>query len=224
MKLYKLTDQNGNTKNNTHWDVGVTHEVSSEVKNPTLCTDEVIHAYKNINLAYLLNPIHADIDSPILWECDGDICVEDYGKVGCYKLTANKKLSTPKWIGSKKEYDVRIMFAILCAEQVLSIYENKYPQDDTPRKAIDAAKYYLKVHTRDAAYAADAAAYAAHAAAYAAHAAADAADAAYAAHAAHAAAYAAHAAAYAADAAAHAAANNIDFCQLANIAVNTIMK
>jgi hypothetical protein len=76
------------------------------------------------------------------------------------------------------------------AERVLHIYENKYPTDDRPRKAIEAAR------SGDAAAAAYAAADAAYAAAYAAYAAAYAADAA---------ADAAYAAAYAADAAANAA-------------------
>ena len=84
-----------------------------------------------------------------------------------------------------------IKLAIYAAELVIDIYEKQYSKDDRPRKAIEAAKKYLKKPTadaayaaRDAAYAADAAADAARAAAYAADAAADAADAAYAAYAA----------------------------------------
>jgi hypothetical protein len=117
-------------------------------------------------------------------------------------------------------HDQQIRYAIFSAELVIKIYEDKYPNNDRPRKAIEAAKTYLKDKTEgnknaaahaadaaDAAYAADAAdaAYAAYAAAHAAYAAAHAAHAADAA--AHAAAHAAHAAhaAYAADAAAHAA-------------------
>jgi hypothetical protein len=115
-----------------------------------------------------------------------------------------------------------VMYAVYAAELVLHIYENRYPDDKRPRKAIEAAKNYLSdaadaayaaYAAADAAYAAyavaddaaDDAAYAAHAAAYAA-AADDAAYAAYAAadDAAHAAAYAAYAAA---DDAAYAAAD-----------------
>jgi hypothetical protein len=95
-----------------------------------------------------------------------------------------------------------VEYAIYAAEQVLSIYEDKYPKDDRPRKAIEAAKGYLAgrgtAHT---------AARAAYAAAYAARAACAAYAAAYAARAAYAAAYAARAAcaAYAAAYAARAA-------------------
>lgn len=66
-----------------------------------------------------------------------------------------------------------VRYAIFAAEQVLYIFENKYPNDNRPRKAIEAAKNYLcnKSYAADAAdaayaaYAADAAdAYAADAA------------------------------------------------------------
>ena len=82
----------------------------------------------------------------------------------------------------------RVKWAIYCAEQVLPIFETKYPDDKRPRQAVEAAKKYLKNPT--AAYAAAAyaaAAYAADAAdaAYAADVAADAANAANAAYAAY---------------------------------------
>jgi hypothetical protein len=89
-----------------------------------------------------------------------------------------------------------VELAIFAAELVIDIYEKQYPNDDRPRKAIEAAKAYIKDPSR-AAYAADAA-YAAYAADYAARAAYYAA--------AYAADYAARAAAYAAGDAARAAA------------------
>jgi hypothetical protein len=99
----------------------------------------------------------------------------------------------------------RIRYAIFAAEQVLEIFEKKYPADKRPRKAIEAAKAVLKKNNKANRDAADAAADAAYAAAYAASKAAYAADAA--AYAASKAAYAASKAAYAAFAAANAAAN-----------------
>jgi hypothetical protein len=116
--------------------------------------------------------------------------------------------------------ETRIKYAIFAAEQVLYIFEDKYPEDDRPRKAIEAAKEYLNnpniTHAADAAYAAADAAYAD---AYAA--AADAAyaddDAAYAA-----AAYAAAAAAYADDDAAAADATCSCAAHAADAASNKI--
>ena len=71
-----------------------------------------------------------------------------------------------------------IKYAIFSAEQVIGIYEKDYPKDDRPRKAIEAAKDYLKksnasnpanpADAANAAYAAAAANAAAKAAAYAA--------------------------------------------------------
>ena len=98
-----------------------------------------------------------------------------------------------------------IKLAIICAKHVLKIFENKYPNDKRPRKAIEAALEWLKNPSENnrlaasAAYA-DAAASAADAAAYAAAYAADAAAYA-AAYASDAASAADAAAAYAADAA-----------------------
>jgi hypothetical protein len=80
-----------------------------------------------------------------------------------------------------------VTWAIYCAESAIGIFEKKNPKDNLPRKAIDAAKAYLKnpcdrtkktarnaaeAFAAYAAYAANAAAaYAAYAAAYAANAA-----------------------------------------------------
>jgi hypothetical protein len=98
-----------------------------------------------------------------------------------------------------------VALAVFAAEQVLSIFEKKYPKDKRPRKAILAAKNYLKAVKSGEAkkiekartYSAHAAAAAAHAAASPAYSAAHAAAAAHAYSAAHAAA-AAYSAAYAA--------------------------
>ena len=60
----------------------------------------------------------------------------------------------------------RIRYAVFAAEQVIDIFEKKYPADQRPRKAIEAAKKYLENPSNAAATAAATAA--AYAAAYAA--------------------------------------------------------
>ena len=61
------------------------------------------------------------------------------------------------WFITKKlQHEDKVGYAIYAAELVLDIFEAKYPDDDRPRKAIEAAKNYLKTQA-----AADAAAYAA---------------------------------------------------------------
>ena len=56
-----------------------------------------------------------------------------------------------------------VEYAIMCAEDVLFIWEEKYPKDDRPRKAIEAARAWLAEPTearKEAAHAAANAAYA----------------------------------------------------------------
>ena len=118
-----------------------------------------------------------------------------------------KKLGWANWlivrIMTYKDY---VSYAVFAAEQVIDIYEKKYPEDKRPRQAIEAARKCIDNPTKEN-NAADAAVYAVvYAAAYAAYAAAHAAAAYAAAYAANAAAYAANAAAYAAAHAANAAA------------------
>ena len=98
-------------------------------------------------------------------------------------LTGNKKLLDrlekdghlvwANWgITRMLNHDGQIKYAIFAAELVLDIYEKRFPEDKRPRKAIEAAKQYLKTKSEEdrkaAAYAANAAAYAAYAAANAA--------------------------------------------------------
>ena len=153
MKLFKLTRQDYTTYNgSTTWGKGITRSKPVK-KNPALCSSDVLHAYNNINLAFLLNPIHADIQNPRLWEAAGEVVCEDFGKVGCFSLTTAKEIPAPDWVGSVKDTGVRVMFSILCAEAVLHHFESTR-DDNRPRKAIEAAKEYLKNPSPKAAWAA----------------------------------------------------------------------
>ena len=200
MNLIKLTDSKGQTQNSTQWGEGQTHSLPS-TPDPQLCSRDVLHAYRSLNLALLLNPIHANISDPQIWEAIGTPMVEDWDKVGCFSLTTTKRLPLPEWYTDlEKRRQVQIRFAILCAEEVLPIFESKFPEDRRPREAIEAAKACLKDPTDADANVAYAAAYAAsRAAANVAYAAAYAAS--RAANVAYAAAYAANVAYVAADAA-----------------------
>jgi len=107
----------------------------------------------------------------------------------------DERFSDTNWVISRKlKRKDKIRYAVFAAKQVIDIYEEKYPDDNRPRKAIEAAERCIEKDIKNnRAAAADAAyAYAAADAAYA--------DAAYAAYA-DAAAAAAYTAAAAADAA-----------------------
>ena len=189
MKLYKLTDEHGNTRNNMHWEIGTVHEVSGV---PMLCSDTVIHAYTSPLLAVFMNPAQGAFSNPVAFEAEGDVLVSGGTKVGVQKLTITGTCELPKVSQTQC-----VAFGILCALKVCIApgfvsWANKWLSGENRSKeaAYDAA--YTAAYAANAAYTAANAAYAAANAAahanYAAYAAAHAAD--YATYAAHAADYA----------------------------------
>ena len=68
-----------------------------------------------------------------------------------YGIRSKKRmlLKYCNWIIVRKmKYRQRIRYAIYAAEQVIKIYEEKYPDDNRPRKAIQAAKKVLKENNK----------------------------------------------------------------------------
>jgi hypothetical protein len=218
--LYKLTDEFGNTRDQTHWAEGTKHEIAKELRDSTqpLCTRHYYHAYENPLVAVFMNPIHANFQNSILWRATGWVSKRDGQlKCGCFTLRTLQQIPLPVLTTNQ-----RVRVSIQCTLK---------------RSQTESFKLWAKNWLSGIDRAADAAnaAYAANAtyAAYAACAAADAADAANAAYAADAAnaanaACAAHAAnatnaacaAYAANAAnaACAAANAAHAAIAANVA------
>ncbi len=112
--LFKLTTRDGYTRkgynNALLWEVGKSHEITWPGNR--LCTGDVIHAYTGVALALLLNPIHAGILNPRLFECRGAVVATDNGlKVGVKKLTVVRELPVPKVTNRQ-----HVIFAILCAQ------------------------------------------------------------------------------------------------------------
>jgi hypothetical protein len=143
MQCYKLTNKNNQTYNGMQWGPNVTHSLPS-VSRPQLGTKDLIHFYTSPNLAYLVNPIHANYVNPHLWLAEVDrVEVTDGLNCGTFKLTTIKRLPKPGWVDSKHDKLVRVQFAVLCARAVLPIWEVKFPDDDRPRKAIEAAEAWL---------------------------------------------------------------------------------
>jgi hypothetical protein len=229
--LYKLTDQNMQTYNDTQWELGVTKHAKSG--DDGLCSNKWLHSYEHPLVAVLMNPIHSNFRNPRIFEAKpGRVIKHDRQlKCGVKSLTLLREIEMPVMT-----IDQLIEIAIRCAKVVsndpkwnewadswLNGSDRSYAAaNDAYDAAADAAAdassaaYAAADAAADAdaaAYAAarayadaDAAAYAAARAAYAAaDAAADASSAAYAA-----ARAAADAAAYAAYAAARAYARAID--------------
>jgi len=179
MIRYKLTDQDMQTHGGCQWEIGRKKTISK--KGNELCSGDVFHFYDSPLLAVLLNPIHADIANPRMFECEIDaIAAHDGLKGGCKKMALVREIELPEISVTQK-----IAFGVLSAMEVC-------PDRSFKRWA----RGWLSGKNRTAEAAADAAV---HAVALAA----DASDS-YAAHAAHAA-LAAYAAADAALAAVHAA-------------------
>ena len=111
MKLYKLTDENNYTFNDTLWGEGVSHSGTGEGK---LCSSGWIHAYLSPELAVLLNPLHVGFSNPKLWEAEGEVSLNDNGlKVGCKTLTTIRQIPLPEFTINQI-----IAFGIYCALEV----------------------------------------------------------------------------------------------------------
>jgi hypothetical protein len=150
-----------------------------------------------------LGPCKDRYENYLLHYKDTDLSISEFLQLD--NITYEDKIWVWKKFATKNE---AVKFGLKCAQSVLNIFEDRYPEDKRPRLALEAVDNYLQNPTeenkrkcKNAAYAAAAAAYAA---AYAAYAAEYAYAAAYAAYA-YAAAYAAYAAEYAAYAAEYAA-------------------
>jgi hypothetical protein len=133
MQLYKLTSKDGYTRKGelgeTWWYPG------RRIKKPRgsyqLCTDTVIHAYRSKELALLLNPLHADFSDPLLWECEGKVEVEDWGKVGCSMLITLTPIPCPDWyLYETLRIPVLRTFTQYCSEAAQSIKTQAYTLAD----------------------------------------------------------------------------------------------
>ena len=112
MKAYKLTDQNMQTHNGYQWKLQEWQETNGKGE---LCGSGWLHYYSDPILALLLNPIHAAIAAPRLFEAEIAGKVEgDHGlKAGCTKMRLVKELQLPA-----VTMEQRIKFGILCALEV----------------------------------------------------------------------------------------------------------
>lgn len=125
MKLYKLTNEDMTTYMGFRWEAGV--RMSKPFKpSPELCSEDVFHAYKDPNLALLFNTSHAGIEKPLLWEAEGEVCCEDFSKVGCFELTLLRELKLPEWyVNPRSLKRVMLRFGMLCLDKVLPLYKDK---------------------------------------------------------------------------------------------------
>ena len=112
MKAYKLTDENMETMDGTKWGEGVTHKAIGEDK--CLCSDGWIHFYTDLLIGIFMNPIHANFENLIAWECETR-SEELHAplKSGCKQLTTVKQVPLPRVTTTQ-----RVAFSILCALEI----------------------------------------------------------------------------------------------------------
>ena len=66
------------------------------------------------------------------------------------KITADHRLDWANWVICRVfDRTNKVRYAIFAAEQVIHLFEKKYPDDKRPRKAIEAAKEWLKNPSAD---------------------------------------------------------------------------
>lgn len=97
MKVYKLTNSEGQTKNQTQWGENVTHEVSGQGE---LCTSGWLHCYPHPLIAVLMDSADACFTfgkQARLWEAEGSgEQKDDHGlKMGFSRLTTIREIPMP---------------------------------------------------------------------------------------------------------------------------------
>jgi len=115
MNLYKLTDENDQTRGGCQWGPGVCVETSGD---GMLCSPAWTHWYTHPLLAVLLNPIHGgyNLDTAHLWEGHdgGGRIKSDHGlKIGCTWGTTIRRIDLPT-----VSIEQRVRFGIGAAWQV----------------------------------------------------------------------------------------------------------
>ena len=108
--VYKLTNQDLQTRNGFQWKVGKWYETNGE---GGLCNSGWLHAYNDPLVAVFMNPIHAGIKNPVLWKAEGDgkFLDDDGLKCGYTKMRIVKKMNLPE-IPTEKLIEVSIILAI----------------------------------------------------------------------------------------------------------------
>ena len=112
---YKLTDTAMRTHEDFQWELGKWYSIPKKNRGGKLCSVSWFHCYNDPLLAALLNPIHADIESPRLFACEtrGDMATDRGLKFGFTEMRITEEMPVPEISTTQK-----VAFGILCAKQV----------------------------------------------------------------------------------------------------------
>jgi hypothetical protein len=171
MKYYKLLTQDLTSHSNTKWEIGTPITVQKEGNK--MCSDQVLHCYNHPLLAVILNPIHANIKNPKLFEISVDKIVNsDSLKFASKSQTLVKEITLPEIsLEHKIQFAIKVA-KLTCKNEKWNLWADSWLSgEDRSKESADAAAYAATYAAADAAYAAangaanGAAAYAANAAA-----------------------------------------------------------
>jgi hypothetical protein len=127
-ELYKVTDTDGRSFHGGRgkW----TKNRWRNVKGELVACENGLHLCRRQDLIYWLGPV--------IWraEIDGEL-IEANDKVVARRARVVERLDT--W----NERTARL-FAADCAERLLPLFEKRHPNDDRPRKAIEAARAFAR--------------------------------------------------------------------------------
>jgi hypothetical protein len=131
-RVWKLTDADLRSFNGFPWVVGVPRVASGH---GALCDSGWLHYYHHPLLAAALNPVHADIPVPVLWEAEAaGRRLDDYGlKGGCTRLTLLRRVELPA-LGLRA-----VVLLGLLARKTLGVYED----DSDKARTADALDAWL---------------------------------------------------------------------------------
>ena len=90
------------------------------------------------------NPCTDRFDNYVKHYPNSDLSIVEFLKLE--NITYEDKIWVWKNLATINEAAI---FGLKCAEGVLNIFEKEYPADDRPRKAIEAARLYIKEPTKE---------------------------------------------------------------------------
>jgi hypothetical protein len=164
--LYKLTDENLTTQNNTRWVINEWKETDGIQRE--LCNSSWLHAYEDIYVAAFMYVIHVNYSNPRFFKAEGDgKFLSDGTKCGVTRLRLVEEIPLPT-ITKEQRIKIAILCALkVCHEASFVTWANDWLSGkDRSENAADAAAndayYYINADAdADAAYAARAATWAA---------------------------------------------------------------
>jgi hypothetical protein len=111
--LYKLTDENLTTQNNTKWVINEWKETDGAKRK--LCNSSWLHAYEDIYVAAFIYQAHVNYSNPRCFRAEGDgkFLSDPDGKCGVTRLRLVEEISLPTITTEQ-----RVKIAILCALEV----------------------------------------------------------------------------------------------------------